>query len=70
MNAPDRGSTLCSASLVPRENLAWVVEQGASVDLLVGDLEGWAFDIAPVAGGWMFRTRAVYAPAIRVAADV
>ena len=63
-----------SASPVSREDLARVVGQGASVDLLVedlaADLEGRAFEIAQVAGGWMFRTRATYAPAIRAAADV
>src|SRR5690606_19669717 len=63
-----------SGSPVPRETLARVVGQGASVDLLVGDLaadlEGRAFDIAQVAGGWMFRTRAAYAPAVGAAADV
>jgi segregation and condensation protein B len=63
-----------SASPVPRDDLARVVGQGASVDLLVedlaADLEGRAFEIAQVAGGWMFRTRATYAPAIRAAADV
>jgi segregation and condensation protein B len=63
-----------TASPVPREDLARVVGQGASVDLLVGDLaadlEGRAFEIAQVAGGWMLRTRAAYAPAIRAAADV
>ncbi|MFY1709427.1 SMC-Scp complex subunit ScpB [Tritonibacter scottomollicae] len=63
-----------SASPVPREDLARVVGQGASVDLLVedlaADLEGRAFEIAQVAGGWIFRTRSAYAPAIRAAADV
>ncbi|MEI4264188.1 SMC-Scp complex subunit ScpB [Roseovarius sp. D0-M9] len=63
-----------SASPVPREDLARIVGQGASVDLLVEDLatdlEGRAFDVAKVAGGWMFRTRVAYAPVIRVAADV
>nr|WP_169618331.1 SMC-Scp complex subunit ScpB [Ruegeria sp. PR1b] len=63
-----------SASPVPREDLARVVGQGASVDLLVedlaADLEGRAFEINQVAGGWIFRTRATYAPAIRAAADV
>ena len=63
-----------SASLVPREDLARVVGQGVSVDLLVedlvADLEGRAFELAEVAGGWMFRTSAAYAPAIRSAADV
>ncbi|MBN8189801.1 SMC-Scp complex subunit ScpB [Salipiger thiooxidans] len=63
-----------SASPVPREDLARVVGQGVSVDLLVGDLsaelEGRAVEIAQVAGGWMSRTRTAYAPAIRAAADV
>lgn len=63
-----------SASPVSREELARVVGQGASVDLLVedlaADLEGRAFEVAQVAGGWMFRTRATYGPAIRAAADV
>jgi segregation and condensation protein B len=63
-----------SASPVARENLARIVGQGASVDLLVedlsADLEGRSFEIANVVGGWMFRTRTTYAPAIRAAADV
>lgn len=63
-----------SASPVPRDDLARVVGQGASVDLLVedlaADLEGRAFEITQVAGGWIFRTRPAYAPAIRAAADV
>lgn len=63
-----------SASPVLRDDLARVVGQGASVDLLVEDLaaelEGRAFEVARVAGGWIFRTRAAYAPAIRAAADV
>lgn len=62
-----------SASPVPREDLARVVGQGVSVDLLIedlaADLEGRAFEIASVAGGWMFRTRTAYAPVIRAAAD-
>ena len=63
-----------SASPVPREDLVRVVGQGASVDLLiddlVADLEGRSFEVAKVAGGWMLRTRRVYAAAIRTAADV
>ncbi|AUR01654.1 MULTISPECIES: SMC-Scp complex subunit ScpB [Roseobacteraceae] len=63
-----------SASPVLREDLARVVGQGAPVDLLVedlaADLEGRAFELALVAGGWMLRTRVAYAPAIRAAADV
>ena len=63
-----------SASPVPREDLARVVGQGASVDLLVedlvADLEGRSFEVAQVAGGWMLRTRPAYAAVIRTAADV
>lgn len=63
-----------SASPVPREDLARVVGQGVSVDLLiddlVADLEGRSFEVAKVAGGWMLRTRPAYAAAIRTAADV
>ncbi|MDF9302001.1 SMC-Scp complex subunit ScpB [Tritonibacter mobilis] len=63
-----------SASPVPREDLARVVGQGASVDLLIddlmADLEGHSFDVVKAAGGWMMRTRPVYAVAIRTAADI
>jgi len=63
-----------SASPVPREDLARVVGQGVSVDLLIDDLaadfEGRSFEVAKVAGGWMLRTRPAYAAAIRAAADV
>ena len=63
-----------SASPVPREDLARVVGQGASVDLLIddlmADLEGRSLEVAKVTGGWMRRTRPAYAAAIRTAADV
>jgi len=63
-----------SASPVPRDDLARVVGQGVPVDLLIedlaDDLEGRSFEVVQVAGGWMFRARAAYAPAIRAAADV
>ncbi|WP_394199254.1 SMC-Scp complex subunit ScpB [Litoreibacter albidus] len=63
-----------SASPVPREDLARVVGQGASVELLIEDLaadiEGRSFEVAKVADGWMFRTRPVYATAIKAASDV
>ncbi|GFE67256.1 SMC-Scp complex subunit ScpB [Litoreibacter roseus] len=63
-----------SASPVPREDLARVVGQGVSVDLLIddlmADLEGRSFEVAKVAAGWMLRTRPAYAVAIRTAADV
>ena len=63
-----------SASPVPREDLARVVGQGASVELLIedlaADLDGRSFEVTEVAGGWMLRTRPAYAPAIRTAADI
>ena len=63
-----------SATPVPREDLARVVGQGASVDLLIGDLAevltDRPYEIACVADAWMLRTRPAYAPAIRAAADV
>ena len=63
-----------SASPVPREDLARVVGQGVSVDLLIedlsSDLDGRSFEVARVADGWMLRTRRSYAPAILAAADV
>lgn len=63
-----------SANPVARDHLARVVGQGASVDLLIEDLavdlEGRPYEVAKVGAGWMLRTRAAYAPAIRAAADV
>jgi segregation and condensation protein B len=63
-----------SATPVPRAELARVVGQGASVDLLIDDLaaelEGRSFEVAQVGQGWLLRTRAAYAPVIRAAADV
>ncbi len=63
-----------SAAPVPPEDLARVVGQGASVDLLIADLaadlEGRSFEVARLGGGWMLRTRPAYAPAIRAAADL
>ena len=63
-----------SASPVPREDLACVVGQGASVDLLIEDLitdvADRPYEVAAIAGGWMLRTRATYADVIRAAADV
>lgn len=63
-----------SGAPVPREDLARVVGQGASVDLLVedlaADLADRPYEIARVAAGWLLRTRPAYAAAIRVAADV
>ncbi|MCF6445674.1 SMC-Scp complex subunit ScpB [Nereida sp. MMG025] len=63
-----------SASPVAREDLAKVVGQGASVEILIddlaADLEGRSFEVAHVAGGWIMRTRGAYAPTIRTAADI
>jgi segregation and condensation protein B len=62
-----------SAAPVPRADLARVVGN-VSVDQLIedlaADLEGRSFEVARVADGWTLRTRTVYAPAIRAAADV
>lgn len=63
-----------SSAPVARDQLARVVGQGASVDLLIEDLavdlEGRPYEVAQVGAGWMLRTRPAYAPAIRAAADV
>ena len=63
-----------SARPVSRDDLARVVGQGISVDLLIEDirseLEGRPYELAVVAGGWMLRTRARHAAVIRAAADV
>ncbi|TQM89643.1 SMC-Scp complex subunit ScpB [Roseinatronobacter monicus] len=62
-----------SAAPVAREDLARVVGQGASVDLLIEDLradvETRPYEIAKCGNGWLLRTRAAYGPAIRAAAD-
>lgn len=63
-----------SSAPVLRDHLTRVVGQGVSVDLLIEDLavdlEGRPYEVAQVGGGWMLRTRAAYAPAVRAAADV
>ena len=63
-----------SASPVPREDLGRVVGQGASVELLIADiqaeLKSRPYEIACVADAWLMRTRVQFAGAIRAAADV
>jgi segregation and condensation protein B len=63
-----------SAGPVSREDLARVVGQGASVELLIGDIQAELaarpYELAQVGGGWMLRTRTRFAEAIRAAADV
>ena len=63
-----------SGTPVAREDLARVVGQVASVDLLIEDLavdlEGRPYEVSQVGTGWILRTRSAYAPAIHAAADV
>ncbi|MBL4768926.1 MAG: SMC-Scp complex subunit ScpB [Rhodobacteraceae bacterium] len=63
-----------SASPVPQRDLARVVGQGVSVELLIEDvtaeLQNRPYEIVAVADGWIIRTRVRFAKAIRVAADV
>lgn len=63
-----------SAAPVARDDLARVVGQGAPVDLLIedlaADLADRPYEVARAGSGWMLRTRPVYAPVIRAAADV
>ncbi|MBL4929444.1 SMC-Scp complex subunit ScpB [Fuscibacter oryzae] len=63
-----------SATPVAREDLAKVVGQRASLDLLIADLatdlEGRPYEVARAGGGWMLRTKPAYAPAIRAASDI
>ncbi len=63
-----------SAKPVSREALQKIVGQGASVEMLIEDLQvelaGRSFEIAGVADAWTMRTRAQFAEAIRAAADL
>lgn len=63
-----------SARPVPRADLARVVAQDVSVDLLLDDLAAdladRPYEVVRVAEGWLLRTRPAYGPAIRAAADL
>ena len=63
-----------SASPVGRDDLARVVGQGASVEMLIADISselvGRPYEIACVADAWMFRTKTQFAEAIKAAADL
>ena len=63
-----------SASPVSCEDLARVVGQGASVEMLIEDIQaelvGRPYELAQVAGGWMFRSKTQFADAIKAAADL
>ncbi|MEP3231214.1 MAG: SMC-Scp complex subunit ScpB [Hyphomicrobiales bacterium] len=62
-----------STSVVQRDMLQKVVGRSANIELVIEDiqaeLKGKPYEIVSVAGGWMFKTRAPYAAAIRAAAD-
>lgn len=63
-----------SASPVDRDDLSRVVGQGASIEMLIEDIQaeltGRPYELVQVADGWMFRTRAQFADAIKTAADL
>ncbi len=63
-----------SASPVGREDLARVVGQRVSVEVLIEDIQaelnGRPYELAQVAGGWVFRTKTQFADAIKAAADL
>lgn len=63
-----------SASPVGRADLARVVGQGASVEMLIEDIQseltGRPYELAQVAGSWMFRTKVQFAEAIKAAANL
>lgn len=63
-----------SATPVEREDLTRVVGQGASVEMLIEDIQaelsGRPYELVQAAGGWMFRTKVQFADAIKTAADL
>lgn len=67
-------AVFASASPVSREDLHILVGQGASLDLLIADiqteLKSRLYELVPVAAGWMFRTKVRFADAIKAAADL
>jgi segregation and condensation protein B len=62
-----------SAAPVPSATLQRVVGQGASLDLLIADiaadLENRPYELVRAADGWMMRTKAPFAAAIRAATE-
>lgn len=63
-----------SASPVGRDDLARVVGQGVSIEILTADIQaelaGRPYELAQVSGGWMFRTKTQFADAVKAAADL
>lgn len=62
-----------SAAAVARDDLASVVGQGASVDLLIEDLaielKDRPYEVAKIGTGWMLRTKPAYAQVVHAAAQ-
>jgi len=63
-----------SSKPVERDMLRRVVGRSTNIDLLIEDiqasLKGKPYELIPLAGAWMFRTRPQYSAAIRAAADI
>lgn len=63
-----------SATPLSTQELGRLVGEGVSVDLVIADIQAELterpYALVPVADGWMMRTRAQFAQAIRVVADV
>jgi segregation and condensation protein B len=63
-----------SATAVGRDDLARVVGQEASVEMLIEDIQvelaGRPYELMEAAGGWMFRTKTQFAEAIKAVADL
>ncbi len=63
-----------SASPVLREDLVGLVGKCASIDLLIEDiqtdLKARPYELVPIASGWVFRTKARFADAIKAAVDL
>lgn len=63
-----------SSSPVPREDLQKLVGTSVSLEMLIDDiqteLKSRPYELVPVAGGWMYRTRSRFADAIKAAADL
>ena len=63
-----------SGTPVGHDDLARVVGQGASVEMLIEDIKteliGRPYELAQGAGGWMFRTKTQFADVIKAAADL
>lgn len=63
-----------SASPVGRDNLQQLVGRSVSIEMLIADIQAELgprpYELVQIAGGWMFRTKAHFAEAIKAAADL